>query len=165
VGAVRHTQHTRARVIANFAETGRIDLACAAAGVDRTRHYDWLKDPKYRAAFEQARERAVDLLEAEAWRRAREGVEEPIVQGGRRVVEAIDVPELDGDGKPTGKMVKVERALVIRRYADQVLMFLLKGRKREVYGDKLEASGKDGSPLFPVSAVRAYMQSVPDDEE
>jgi len=166
VGSVRHNRRTRARLLANFAECGRIDLACSAVGVSRDTHYEWLKkDPEYSKAYEAARDRAVDLLEAEAWRRAKDGVEEPIVHAGRRAVETVEVPELGDDGKPTGKTVKVERALVVVRYSDQLLMFLLKGRKREVYGDKFEASGKDGEPLFPLDAVRKWMESEPDDEE
>lgn len=166
MSGVRHNRRTRARLLAEFAVCGRIDLACSAVGVSRDTHYEWLKkDPEYSKSFDDARDQAVDMLEAEAWRRAREGVPEPIVHAGRRVVETIDVPELDGDGKPTGKTVKVDRSLVVVRYSDQLLMFLLKGRKREVYGDKIEASGKDGGPLFPLDAVREWMQGEPDDEE
>jgi len=40
MGAVRHSQRTRMRVIEEFRRTGRVDLACAANGVDRTMHYD-----------------------------------------------------------------------------------------------------------------------------
>lgn len=164
MGATRRSPRTRARVIENFRDSGRIDLACEAAGVDRSSHYEWLKgDPVYKAAFEEAEKQAADMLEAEAWRRAREGVAEPVFHGGRRVFEAV----LDDEGRPVvypdGK--PVERAAVVRRYSDNVLMFLLKGRKRAVYGDKVEATGKDGAALFSVDAVRAYMQSVPDDGE
>lgn len=172
MGAVRHTRHTRGRLLANFADTGRIDLACQAVGVSRDTHYDWLKkDEQYAKAFEVARLRAVDLLEAEAWRRAKDGVEEPLLHAGKRVVEKVvelvrdenGKPKLGEDGHPQTR--EVERPIVIVRYSDQVLMFLLKGRKREVYGDKVEATGKDGEPLFSVDAVRAYMKSVPDEDE
>lgn len=166
MGAVRHTQRTRARLLANFADTGRIDLAAAAAGVSRDMHYEWLKKfPDYAKAFNVARERASDMLEAEAWRRAKVGIDKPLVHAGRRVVESFDVPKLDAAGQPTGETERVDRPILMREYSDQLLMFLLKGRRREVYGDKLEATGKDGSPLFPVEAVRAYMETVPDDAE
>lgn len=163
MGKVRHTRRTRARLLESFAQTGRVDLAAAAAGVSRDTHYEWLKeDPAYKAAFESAREQAADLLEAEAWRRAGEGVTEPVFHAGKRAVDFI----LDDKGEPLMKDGKpVARPAVIRKYSDQLLMFLLKGRKRDVYGDKVEATGKDGSPLFPLDAVRAYMDTVPDDEE
>ena len=50
---------TREKVIQEFRRVGRVDLACAAAGVDRTTHYGWMKnDPEYRKSFEEAREEA-----------------------------------------------------------------------------------------------------------
>lgn len=164
MGSTRRSPRTRARVLEHFRDSGRIDIACAAAGVNRSSHYEWLKaDPVYRVGFEEAERQAADRLEAEAWRRALEGVAEPVFHAGKRVVE----PVLDEQGRPVvypdGR--PVERAAVVRRYSDNVLMFLLKGRKRAVYGDKVEATGKDGTALFSVDAVRAYMQSVPDDED
>ena len=54
---MRHSQRTREKVIKEFRKVGRVDLACAAAGVDRTTHYWWMKnDPEYRKSFEEARE-------------------------------------------------------------------------------------------------------------
>jgi hypothetical protein len=166
MAGVRHNRRTRAKLLAHFADTGRIDLACSAVGVSRDTHYEWLKkDPDYKAEFDVARDRAVDLLEAEAWRRGKDGVPEPVIHAGRRVVETIEVAELGEDGKPTGRTVKVDRDLFIVRYSDQLLMFLLKGRKREVYGDRVETTGKDGSPLFPMDALRDFMSAEPDDLE
>ena len=64
---MRHLQRTREKVIKEFRRVGRVDLACAAAGVDRTTHYWWMKnDPEYRKSFEEAREEACGLLEDEA---------------------------------------------------------------------------------------------------
>ena len=71
---MRHLQRTREKVIKEFRRVGRVDLACAAAGVDGTTHYWWLKnDAEYRKSFEEAREEAVGLLEDEAVRRAYQG--------------------------------------------------------------------------------------------
>lgn len=164
MGAVRHNRHTRAQVLAHFAESGRIDLATAAAGVARDCHYDWLvKYPDYAADYEKAREKAVDMLECEGWRRAKEGVAEPVFHAGKRAVDFV----IGEDGKPVqgtdGK--PIARPAIVRKYSDQLLMFLLKGRRRDVYGDKLEATGKDGKQLFPVDALRSYMQAQPDDAE
>ena len=51
-------------------------LACTTAKVARSSHYRWLDESAvYREAFESAREDAADTLEAEAYRRAVEGVE------------------------------------------------------------------------------------------
>ncbi len=63
----------RAMLIA-YARTGNISQACAAVGIGRRSHYDWLdSDDDYAAAFRQAGEDAADALEAEARRRAFEG--------------------------------------------------------------------------------------------
>ena len=64
--------------LAAFREVGNVLLACKAAEVGRSTHYGWLRaDPTYEEAFELAKEDAADILEAEAKRRAVEGVEEP----------------------------------------------------------------------------------------
>lgn len=165
MGAVQHTQRTRARVLALFAVSGRIDQACESVGVERTSHYRWLKKyPDYATAFEQAREEAADLLEAEAWRRAREGVQEPVFNGGKRAADFVYDEKGEVVKDPETGRPKSQPAFV-RKHSDQLLMFLLKGRRPKVYGDKVEATGKGGVALFGVEACRAYMQSVPDDEE
>lgn len=103
---------TRARVLENFAVTGRIDVACQAAGISRQTHYNWLKnDPEYAAAFEEARLQAVRELEAEAWRRAREGVSKPIYQMGKLVGS-------------------------VQEYSDSLMTWLLRGHCPERYNEK-----------------------------
>ena len=93
-------------------------LACEVAKVGRSSHYRWLeKDPEYRAAFDLAKEDATDVLEAEAHRRAVEGVEEQVgwyrgVAGG-----------------------------TVRRYSDVLLIFLLKSLRPERYRERLDVRG------------------------
>ena len=62
-----------------------------------------------------------DRLQQEAFRRDHDGVEEPLVSGGRQVV--------DGEGRP----------LVVRRYSDNLLVTLLKARRPERYKDRVSA--------------------------
>ena len=84
---MRHLQRTREKVIKEFRKVGRVDLACAAAGVDRTTHYWWMKnDPEYRKSFEEAREEACGLLEDEAVRRAYKGTLRTQAIGGGKVM-------------------------------------------------------------------------------
>lgn len=45
----------------------------------------WMKDPQYAAAFEEARQRSVEVLETEARTRAVEGWDEPVYQNGQLV--------------------------------------------------------------------------------
>jgi len=132
---IRHTQHTRARVIANFSRLGRVDLACEACGVDRTTHYNWLKRfPEYAQAFDRARIEVAGMLEDEAFRRAYQGTEKPVTIAGQREL--------------------------IREYDSQLLMFLLKCRNREVFGDRasFEHTGKDGDALFPQAALEEWIR-------
>ena len=92
-------------------------LACEAAEVGRSSHYRWLDDPEYREAFDLAKEDAADILEAEAKRRAVEGVEEP------------------------AGWYKGEAGGVVRKYSDTLLIFLLKGLRPEVYRERMEVRG------------------------
>ena len=110
---VRHSQRIRERLIKEFRRVGRVDLACEAAGVDRTLHYVWLKnDTEYRKAFEEAREEACGLLEDEAVRRAYQGTMKPMSIGGKIVM--------------------------VTEFSDQLLMFLLKCRNPRVFGERRE---------------------------
>jgi hypothetical protein len=85
----------------------------AVAGTSRTRVYEFRKaDPTFASAWEEASESAVDRLEDEARRRAVDGVPEPLVSAGKLV--------RDGDGQP----------ISVRRYSDNLLMALLKARRR-----------------------------------
>ena len=109
--------HQRA-FLAAFRETGNVRLACEVAKVGRSSHYRWLdKDPEYREAFELAKEDAADILEAEAYRRAVEGVEKPV--GWYK-------------GKPGG---------TVREYSDILLIFLLKALRPEKYRERVEVRG------------------------
>ena len=105
-------------LLAAFRETGNVRLACEAAKVGRSSHYRWLEDDcEYRAAFDLVKLQAADILEQEAYRRAVEGIEEPIgwyrgVAGG-----------------------------TVRRYSDVLLMFLLKGLLPERYRERRDLRG------------------------
>ena len=95
-----------------YAESGLVGLAAEAAGISRDLHARWLKSSAaYRAAFEPAHERAIETMEAEARRRACDGVVEPVYQGG----------------------VKCGTR---RRYSDVLLIFLLKAARPEKYADR-----------------------------
>ncbi len=104
--------------LAAFRETGNVRLACEIANVGRSSHYRWLEEhPAYRETFDLAKLQAADILEQEAYRRAVEGIEEPIgwyrgVAGG-----------------------------TVRRYSDVLLMFLLKGLLPERYRERRDLRG------------------------
>jgi hypothetical protein len=107
---------------------------------------------------------AIDTLEAEAARRAFEGVPEPVFHAGKRVLDiAVDEKgqiKRNADGKP----IAVPAA--IRRYSDTLLMFLLNGNRSNKYRQRTDArfvdeKGKDRK--LDLDAVSAYVNSVPDD--
>lgn len=128
-------QKRRETFLAEYARSGNISHSARHAGVDRGTHYKWLADPAYAEAFKLADADAGDALEAEARRRAVEGVDEPV--GWYK-------------GKAGG---------VVRRYSDTLLIFMLKGRKPDVYGDKhqIEHTGKGGGPIETATRVTVYM--------
>ena len=66
-----------------LANTGSVTAAIAVAGSSRTRVYELRKtDPEFACAWQEAEDIAADGLEAEARRRAVEGVTEPLVSAG-----------------------------------------------------------------------------------
>jgi hypothetical protein len=64
---------------------GNVSRACRAAGVGRSTHYFWLRDPAYAAAFREARTIAGEYLEAVAQDLATGAILKPIVSAGRVV--------------------------------------------------------------------------------
>lgn len=78
-------QHEKKRTFLEaYGRLGNISRA-AATGGDRSPNGIRLAadDPEYAAAFEDAEQVAGDTLEAEAWRRAVEGTEEPVFHRAR----------------------------------------------------------------------------------
>lgn len=116
---VRHPK--RRAYLAALVETGgNVKRAAEIAGVNRTTPYtdQWREDPEFAAALPIAKRLGADALEAEAIRRARDGVEEPV--GWYK-------------GQPGG---------YVTRYSDTLLIFLLKGAKPSKYQDRMELSGE-----------------------
>lgn len=94
---------------------GVVSVAAASAGVPRRTVYNWrAADPDFAEEWDGYTEEATDLLEREAVRRAYEGTERPVFQGG----------------------VEVGR---IREYSDTLLIFLLKAKRPKVFTDHGQA--------------------------
>ena len=112
-------KEARARFLKILASSGNVSLAAHTAKISRGSLYHWReRDKGFAAAWLEAIEVATDALEAEARRRAIEGVETAIVHGGRMV--------RDDAGNP----------LTIRRYSDTLLALLLRAHRPEKYRDK-----------------------------
>jgi hypothetical protein len=104
---------------------GNIGRACEMSDVPKMNVYRWRKESdEFAKAWDEAAERGTDTLEDEAIRRAFDGVDRPVFQGGREV----------------GR---------IREYSDTLLIFLLKGRRPAKYREqhKHEHSGPNGGEI------------------
>lgn len=107
------TTKKRLKFCETLAETGNVSEACRLIPVSKQAAYNERKrNEGFHEAWTMALEMAADALEAEARRRALDG---------------IDVP-LHHKGQLTGHVVK--------RYSDNLLMFLLKGNKPEKFKDR-----------------------------
>lgn len=112
-------QRARDAFLAELCKRGIISDAVKVAGFDRVTFYRWREeDPEFAKAWDDALDEAASTLENEAWRRATEGVEEPIV--GR--------VERDRDGVVAH----------VRKYSDSLLTTLLKAHRPEKYRERYE---------------------------
>lgn len=90
-------------------------------------------DPLFEEDYNNAIQFAYDKMEAEAYRRAVTGYDE----------------ELSYKGEKTGD--------VVTRYSDSLLIFLLKGRRSDVFKDKVESDTKIGISEDAANAIRSQI--------
>jgi hypothetical protein len=106
----------------SLSQNANVSQAAKFSEVNRNTAYKWRQsDPDFAEAWDRALEDATDALEAEARRRATEGYEEPIIYGGKVIVD----PE-------TG------RPIVKKKYSDALMVFLLKSHRPNRYRGKDE---------------------------
>lgn len=117
-----------------LAEGDTIGVAADRCDLGYGTVYDWRKlDPAFAAAWDAAVEKGIDKFEQEVRRRAFEGVEKPVFQGGLEV----------------GR---------IREFSDTLAVLTMKGRRKQVYSERTEISGPGGGPVqheMEVTFVRA----------
>lgn len=119
-----------------FAKCGVVTRAAEAVGIDRHLHAHWMRDdPEYAEAFADAQEQAADMLEAEAVRRATQGVMRLKFHNGEPIID----PQ-------TGQQYAENE------YSDTLLIFLLKGARPAKFRERREISGPDGGPI-PIAKV------------
>jgi hypothetical protein len=129
---------TQARFLEHYARTANVGESCRVAGVSRQSVYRWLEDDEpFRLAYNQSRQESDDAIRSEIYRRAIEGVPEPVFHQGRRVGS-------------------------VRKFSDVLLIFLAKSRMSE-FRDKqtVEHSGPDGGPI---QVREGRLESLTDDE-
>lgn len=113
--------------LVQYALTGNFEQAASAAKVTVRTVYNWRHDFReangpFLVAVDQAQQMACDRMEAELYRRAMEGIEEPVWHGG----------EIVGTS---------------RRFSDTLLMFMMKANMPQKYTDRMQHSGPDGGPI------------------
>lgn len=107
-----------------LANRANVSAACKKANVSRDAAYDKKKlDEGFAREWKLALRTAVESLENEAWRRARDGTRKPVFYLGEEVG-------------------------YIREYSDTMLIFLMKAHKKK-YRDtsRVEHSGPNGGPI------------------
>jgi hypothetical protein len=103
----------RVPFLTSLADLGNVKAAVEIAGVSRAFVYEERgRDAVFAQAWDAALETASDVMEREAFRRAVEGVDEPVFS-------------------PKGFKVGT-----VRKYSDTLLIFLLKGARPEKYRER-----------------------------
>ena len=115
--------------------------ATRAAGITRITAYKWRdEDEDFAARWAVAVEEGTDRLEDEAMRRAADGIERPMIQGGEVVA-------------------------VVKEYSDSLMALMLKGRRRSKWGDRVGITGGEPGDQPVKIAMIARVIVGPDGQE
>lgn len=109
----------------SLADTGSVMHAVKVAKIARSAAYKARDaDPEFAASWAEAEQIGVELMEAEARRRAVEGCKRPVFYKGKQCGAILE-------------------------YSDTLLIFLLKAHKPEKYRERsqVEHTGKNGGPI------------------
>lgn len=119
-----------------FSVRGVMRDACKAAGVSYSLvHTHWrVTDPWFEKMLIEAQLEGKDILEAEAHRRAVEGIDEPVVFQGM-VTTVFDAE--------TGR----DKVLTVKKYSDSLLAMLLKASDPEKYREQSKIDVNHGGAV------------------
>lgn len=111
-----------------FSKTGHVKQTCEALDVSLSQPARWRRrDPEFAEAYEEAKQIAAQNLEDEAYRRAVEGVDEPV-------------------------FFKGDECGTVKKYSDSLLTTLLKGNFPEKYRERYEHTV--GGPAVKFDATK-----------
>lgn len=128
-------ERRRERFLALLSQGSTVAFACVGVGVSRNTAYAHREcDPAFAAAWSEASEAGTQAMEQEAYRRAVQGVEEPVFW----------------KGQPVG---------AVRRYSDVLLIFLLKSRRPEVYRERTEVAVRT-PPVDPAQLTDEELDAI-----
>ena len=144
---LRTPQRARDAFMAALDRGMTVSGACKAASMGRSTAYGLrATDEAFAKAWNEAIDTGTDVLEDEAFRRACEGVVEPIISGGRQV--------LDGEGKP----------MTLRRYSDSLMVTLLKARRPERFRERSTVESNVTVAADPGPAIREVLKTMTQQE-
>lgn len=143
-----NTAKKKQAFLAAYRECGTIRYAAEAVRMSRRTHYAWMeRDADYAEEFDKATADAADYLEAEARRRAAEGVKKLKFYKGEPIID------------PETKEPYFEH-----EYSDVLLIFLLKGALPEKYRErasvKMEGDGERVAGMDRDEAIRRRAESM-----
>lgn len=126
------TTNQRARFLEHLSQTANVTASAIFADSARRTFYDHREaDKDFADAWDEAIEVATDTLEAEARRRAMQGVSRPLVSGGKIVK--------DDAGDP----------VIIHEFSDTLMLAQLKAHRPTKYRERssIELGGPNGAPI------------------
>jgi hypothetical protein len=137
---MRWTPARQAKFLEFLSNWGNVTRAALAVDTNRTYIYE-LRDrvEGFAHLMDEAIMGSREVLEAEAWRRANEGVDEPVVSMGKVVMVAED-----GVMKP----------LMVNKYSDSLMQMLLRGHYPEKYKDRQSVDlNQKGGPSTTINIL------------
>jgi hypothetical protein len=142
---LQFTPELRELFLEQLRTSPNVSAAARACGIGPGTAYKHRQsDPSFAEAWDEAIEECIDTLEAKLYERATVGYEEAQVYKGQIAMQADPI---------TGQ----QRPVTVRKFSDNVGMFLLRGRRRRIYGDasSIELSGPGGKPIEMTDTERA----------
>lgn len=148
-----------------LAEKGNVIDACKRSGIPPWVVFKWKKtDPDFAEKWAAAEECVAAWVEAEAIRRAVEGVKRPLWYKGtpvyvyRSVVDEDGNPVRDERGQELRELVRDEDGQPVQAcevvYSDTLMLKILAGVLPSKYGTtRTEVTGKDGEPLVKTTPI------------
>lgn len=116
-------------------KAGNVTRACAKAKIERSTAYDHRNsDKRFAQLWEHALEESADILEAEARRRAFEGVTKPVYQGGIRVG-------------------------YVQEYSDSLMALLLKANNPKKFRENIDVTS-GGEKIIPIAVTKMDLDEL-----
>lgn len=147
----RLSPEEKAVFLASLSRTGNVAASCRL--INRNRRTIYLqrdRDPEFAVEWDDALETAMDDLEGEAWRRAKDGVRKQLFHQGTPVYESRLVKREDGSTVAELVLDENGQAIPVYEYTySDGLMAKLLAAHRPAFRDssKVELTGANGGPV------------------